>query len=200
MLAGEDFGRREQRRLRARLDRGQHRQQRDQGLARADVALEQAQHRHGPAPCRRGSRRSRRRCAPVRRVGQLQLADQPPVALQRHAALAPRDLRGAASARAGWRTPRHKPAACARSLRAGSECASASAARQAGQCLARQQARLDPFGQARARAPAPASASSRMPLVGDALGQRIDRLAERRSRPPCRGSSTSGWTICHSSP
>ena len=46
MLAGEDLGRREQSRLRARLDRGQHRHQRDQGLARADIALEQAKHRH----------------------------------------------------------------------------------------------------------------------------------------------------------
>ena len=45
MLAREDFGRREQRRLRARLDRVEHRQQRDQGLARPDIALEQAQHR-----------------------------------------------------------------------------------------------------------------------------------------------------------
>ena len=45
MLAGEDFGRGEHRRLRPRLDRFEHRQQGDQRLARPDVALEQAQHR-----------------------------------------------------------------------------------------------------------------------------------------------------------
>ena len=45
VLAGEDFGRGEHRRLGAGLDRLQHRQQRDQGLARPDIALEQAQHR-----------------------------------------------------------------------------------------------------------------------------------------------------------
>ena len=46
MLAGEDFGRGEQGRLRAGLDRREHRHQRDEGLARADIALEQAEHRH----------------------------------------------------------------------------------------------------------------------------------------------------------
>ena len=78
MLAGEDFGRREQRRLRAGFDRGEHRQQRDQRLARADVALEQAQHRRrlrhvaadflDHAPLRAGQL-----------VGQLELAVSSPV-------------------------------------------------------------------------------------------------------------------------
>ena len=45
MLAGEDFGRGEHRRLRPRLDRLEHRQQGDERLARPDIALEQAQHR-----------------------------------------------------------------------------------------------------------------------------------------------------------
>ena len=49
MLAGEDFGRRHQRRLPSRLDDVGHRQQRDDRLARADVALQQPDH-----PLRRG--------------------------------------------------------------------------------------------------------------------------------------------------
>ena len=44
MLAGQDLGRRHQRRLTAALDRDQHRQQRDDGLAAADIALQQAHH------------------------------------------------------------------------------------------------------------------------------------------------------------
>ena len=47
MLAGEDLGRRHQRRLPARFDDVGHRQQRDDGLARADIALQQAQHALG---------------------------------------------------------------------------------------------------------------------------------------------------------
>jgi hypothetical protein len=45
MLLGEDFGRRHQRRLVAGLDRVQHGQRRDDGLAAADIALQQALHR-----------------------------------------------------------------------------------------------------------------------------------------------------------
>ena len=45
MLAGEDFGGGQQRGLLARLDRDQHRIQRHHGLARTDIALQQAQHR-----------------------------------------------------------------------------------------------------------------------------------------------------------
>ena len=44
MLARQDFGRRHQRRLAAAFDDGRGRKQRDHGLARADVALQQAQH------------------------------------------------------------------------------------------------------------------------------------------------------------
>ena len=44
MLAGEDFGRRHQRRLPSRFDDVGHRQQRDDRLARADVALQQPDH------------------------------------------------------------------------------------------------------------------------------------------------------------
>ena len=44
VLAGEDFGRRHHRRLPARFDHVRHRHQRDDGLARSDVALQQPQH------------------------------------------------------------------------------------------------------------------------------------------------------------
>ena len=49
MLFGQQFGRRHQRNLVARLHRRQRRQRRDHGLAAADVALHQPQHR--PWPC-----------------------------------------------------------------------------------------------------------------------------------------------------
>ena len=44
MLARQDFGRRHQRRLPAGLDHGRGGEQRDHGLAGADIALQQAQH------------------------------------------------------------------------------------------------------------------------------------------------------------
>ena len=44
VLAGENFGRRHHRRLPARFDHLRHRQERDNGLARSDVALQQPQH------------------------------------------------------------------------------------------------------------------------------------------------------------
>ena len=53
VLAGEDLGRGHQRRLAAGLDGGEHGEERDQGLAGADVALEQAVHPAGARPCRR---------------------------------------------------------------------------------------------------------------------------------------------------
>ena len=64
MLAGQDLGRRHQRRLAPGLDGARHGKERDRGLAGADVALEQAQHAlvggevapdlfEAPAPARR---------------------------------------------------------------------------------------------------------------------------------------------------
>ena len=47
MLLGERLGGRHQRALAACLDRAQQRVERDDGLARADVALQQPLHRHG---------------------------------------------------------------------------------------------------------------------------------------------------------
>ena len=97
MLAGEDLGWGQQRRLRAGFDRGEHRHQRNQGLARADIALEQAQHGH----------RLREIAAdfldhPPLRPGQLvrepQLRDQLPVAGKRHRPLRRGDWRSSSSA------------------------------------------------------------------------------------------------------
>ena len=56
VLFGEGLGRRHQRSLPAVLDRTQECVERDDGLARADVALQQPLHRHGAA---RGRGRSR---------------------------------------------------------------------------------------------------------------------------------------------
>ncbi len=47
MLARKDFRRRHQRCLSTCLGRARHREQRDHGFARADIALEQAQHAVG---------------------------------------------------------------------------------------------------------------------------------------------------------
>ena len=44
MLPRQQLGRRHQRRLRAGLHRARHGEQRDDGLAAADIALQQAQH------------------------------------------------------------------------------------------------------------------------------------------------------------
>ena len=49
VLLGERLGRRHQRALASVLDRAQQRVQRDDGLAGADVALQQPLHRHGRA-------------------------------------------------------------------------------------------------------------------------------------------------------
>ncbi len=63
MLAGEDLGRRHHRGLAAGLDRREHGEQGDQGLARADIALQQAVH---PAASHVGGDLAEARiCAPV---------------------------------------------------------------------------------------------------------------------------------------
>ena len=174
MLASEDFGRSQHRRLRPRLDRDQHRHRRHQRLARADVTLEQSQHRrvlreitldlaHRPA-LRTGER-----------VGQLEHIAQPPVTVQRPTAplacIGPdqrhRQLVGEhlvitqplprlgvrrVGMDAGQRVPPVGPTAL------------------------RLQPRLDPFGQV-GRTLHRLHRQRPQPPRGDPLGQRIDRLA-----------------------
>ena len=107
VLAGEDLGRRHQCRLAAALDRGQHREQRDDRLAAADIALQQPHHaprlRHVARRSRRSRGAARRsaqsrappRPAPVKTPG---ADDRPPLlptapgADQRHRELAGEDL------------------------------------------------------------------------------------------------------------
>ena len=55
VLRGQDLGRRHERHLQAVLHRDDRRQQRDDRLAGADVALQQPVHRLRPAACRRRS-------------------------------------------------------------------------------------------------------------------------------------------------
>ena len=65
VLLGERLGRRHQRRLRAVLDRAQHRVERDDGLARADLAHQQPLHRPAGREVARRSRPSRAAWSPV---------------------------------------------------------------------------------------------------------------------------------------
>ena len=114
MLAGEDLGRRHQRGLRAALDRAQHRQQRDHGLAAADIALQQPHHACGAAPCRRSisaSACAARRSAQSRAPASTLAAQRTPVPTI--ARPAPALAAGAHQAppRAGWRATRHRRAA-----------------------------------------------------------------------------------------
>ncbi len=83
MLFGQNFGRCHQGGLFAGLDRAQHRQQRDQRLAGADIALEQTQHAAGGGQVgvdldqsRDLGRRRRKAEAVQRDVAQPRIADQ----------------------------------------------------------------------------------------------------------------------------
>ena len=82
MLAGEDFGRCQQRRLRAGLDRDQHGFERHDRLARADIALQQPQHRRALRHVA-FDLADRARLRAGQREGQLQLGPQTAVAFQR---------------------------------------------------------------------------------------------------------------------
>jgi hypothetical protein len=184
MLAGEDLGRREQRRLRA---------------ASTAISIAISATSVLPEPTSPWSRRSiGTSCCHVaaisrshaalragRRIGQLQRVAQPPVALQRHAPRLRDDLRAPASARAGWRTPRHKRAARARIGEAGrgGPCASAPPSRQP-----RAASRLGSIHSASSGTRSSAcAASSPMRLVGEPFGQRIDRLAQPAGSRPSPG-------------
>ncbi len=89
MLAGEDLGRCQHRTLCARLHCREQRHRRHQCLARADIALEQAQHRsllrHVAFDLA-----DRTGLCPRRRIRQLQLRPQPPVTRQCPALTPPR--------------------------------------------------------------------------------------------------------------
>ena len=114
MLARQHFGRRHQRRLRAGLDRDRHGHQRDDRLARADVALQQPQHAPRRRHVRLRSRASPSRCERVSAKGSASAmrwrgcAPSP-----RHAAPALRleALRARGRARAGRRAARRRRAA-----------------------------------------------------------------------------------------
>ena len=184
MLAGEDLGRREQRRLRAGFDRGEHRQQRDQRLARADVALQQAQHRRRSAPCRRGFRRSpaaARRSA-GRAAAACASARPCPGAAP---SVPPLRLAQAAAAPAGWRKSRHRPAAARVAPRRARDVPRRSDARQARQPSRAARPGSIHSGSSGARSQRLARKLAQTP-VGEPFGQRIDRLADRRLRPLAR--------------
>ena len=190
VLAGEDLGRRHQRRLPAGLDRGQHREERDQGLARADVALQQPVHprrrRHVGGDLGDGARlRAGRRDRAARRAPGARSAA---VAAGREALGALHPRAGDAPASAGARGARHRRAARAPARRARGRPAPAGRVRgeRAPRCQSGQpragasgSARSTPAGPA--RAPAPRAPRGAIGLQRQPLGQRVDRL-ERRQR------------------
>jgi hypothetical protein len=174
MLAREDFGRREQRALRARLDRDQQRHQRDQRLARADIALEQADHRRALREIALDLG-DRPRLRAGRAVGQPQRIAQAPVAMQRLAAAAAR--RGAHQSEGelvGEEFVIGQPRARFRIGGIGMEPHQCLA--PARPVVAREQARLDPFGQI-GHALQRLRHQSLEPLERQPFGQRIDCLA-----------------------
>ena len=157
VLAREDFGRRHHRRLPPRLDDVGHRQQRDDRLARADVALQQPQSCASAPRDRRGFRR-----APALRAASARRAGRPRVA----APIAPSPTMGAAGDRAHPRAhdqqrelvgeqARHRRAASRGARRIDVARARPDGAwrpaprRSPAASAARQRRRADPFGQAR---------------------------------------------------
>ena len=174
VLAREDLGRREERALRARLDRDEERHRGDQRLARADVSLEEAEHGGGLGEIALDLR-DRPRLRAGEAVGQPQhraeatVTDERPAlpfarrgADQRHRQLVGEDLViaeplarlgvGGIGVDAGERVAPVGPAA--RGL----------------------QARLDPFGQL-GRAIDRLLRQRRETARGEAFRQRVDRLA-----------------------
>ncbi len=177
MLAGKDFGRREQCCLGPAFDRQQHRHHRDDGLARSDVALKQAEHRHAlrHVPAKLLDHAALRVGESIRNA---EFGAQAAVARQRRGALRARRL-----------PQQHQRQLVGENLVIGEAAAGILDARLAmrlGQrrappppALARGKARLDPlrqFGRALDRHGDKLAHA----LVGDALGQRIDRLAQRQ--------------------
>ena len=157
--------------------------QRDQRLARADIALQQPQHRRRSAPCRR---RSRAIDAPLRagqRVGQLELVAQLARARQRRRAAPPLRLAHQQERElVGEHLVIGEPPA--RGLGAAVRDGSRERLAPAAPALAREQARLDPFGQL-GRALERLAHQLAEPAVGQPLGQRIDRLADLPAAAPC---------------
>ena len=176
MLAGQNLGRREQRGLRSRFHRRQHRAQRDKRLARSDIALQHAQHR-------RILRHVARDLAPDALLGagqakrQPQRIDQPPVAPHRPPPPIAQSL-----------PDQHQRDLARQYLVVGEPVARRFVARAGVGALhriaprrpvpARQQRRVDPFGKfglplERHRR------QLRQPRIGQPFGQRIDGLMFR---------------------
>ena len=165
----------------------QHRQQRDHGLAAADIALQQAQHAVRLPPCRRRSRPApalapvsakRSRPRPASQVAGA--GDQP--AARRRAACAHQRYAPAGSPGARHRQAARAPGCRGRDRRrSAARARAASASRQPGQPLALAQAGSIHSGSSGARSSAAAT-----PRAHDARrqpgGQRIDRLDGRQPR------------------
>ena len=181
MLARQDLGGGEQRRLRPRLDRDQHRRQRDHGLARSDIALQQPQHRRRLRQVA-GDFGNRPMLGAGQRKWQVQLGQQPPIPLQRCAT--PRPPGGAHQhqrQRIGQQFIIGQPVARLGVFGAVAEV----------HCLAPvgplhfgQQPWLDPFGQHRQHRQRLRD-QRRQPSLGETNRERIDRLDQL---PQCRAA------------
>ena len=179
MLLDQKLRGRHQRRLRAGLGGAQHRQQRHQRLARADIALQQPQHgprrRHVSVDLRpaRGSARASAGSRNAQRLG-----PQMPVALERAARARPCAQRGAARARPARPATRHRRGGCARPPaphRRVRRLHPAKRGGEAGPAPPRRAGRLDPFGKLRQAGEGARHGAAHEP-VGDAGRQRPDRL------------------------
>ena len=173
MLARENFGRRKQRRLLARLDRDQHGIQGHHRLARANIALQQPQHR-GLLRHVAFDLGDRARLRARQREGQMQLGPQAPIAHQGNA-LAPPPLGLDQQQREAVRQQFVIGEPVARFL-VGADVPRAQRRSPRWPARLRQLARFDPFGQLgqpRQRL----LGEARHARLGETSGQAIDRLA-----------------------
>ena len=193
VLLGERLGRRHEHRLHVVLDGAQDRVQRDDGLARADLAHQQALHRprRGELRVERGDRRA---LVAGQRERQQLLAPAPRQRRRRRRAPAPRPTRGAgrggAAARAGRAAARRTPAG---------------GGRPRGRRRARRRAPRRRSGRPRApRARAAGSGSTACSAAGEVRaheredlrrGQALGRRVVRDLARAARRSSVGAWLV-----
>ena len=187
MLPGEQLGRRHQRRLRSRLDRACHGEQRDHGLAAADIALEETQHALrarevgvdlGQGTGLRAGQREGQRGEDC--LAELTGCSKPPAGtpLEPRADHRQRQLIGEQLV-ISEPCPRRR-----RRQKIGFGLGRVQARKRLGErhpCLLRQKRRVRPFRQRRQVAKRLADRLAQR-RIGEARGQRIDRLMQRQRR------------------
>ena len=197
VLLGEQFGRRHQRDLVPGFDRGERRERRDDGLARADIALHEPQHRRASSRDRARFPPTTRCCARVSANGSFSrnALRNAPSPLQRRRAMAAQLLAQALQAEVAASSNSSNAsrccagcariANCATSVSAGGRCTVSSASRSEPSCERLAQARAESVRASRRPAGVRARARSR-PRGASGRGLRwSDRSAsgDRRSPP-----------------